>query len=354
MQKDDLIKTRNSLLEQRKAILNKSKEYVNEKHQLKYDLIVAKNESNDYSDYKAKKIECKKKSKALMKTIKKELKSLKVKYNHDQKEYVTQIKILMKSCEKNSDQYYELSSLAHVYENVEYNDALVAKLAHQKKVLKAHITKMVHNKEADLVKYAYDKAEQDKKEIAILRLEKRYCNSDLKKAYKIVIGRAKDRTFVRSQKSSWRIWYAFVEWLKYRFTEEKLYVGRDIITAFSAISLALSLNYIRAIKLISKSSLGILMFGFILFGLISVFNVVRLKEAYSKKFYFTTLILFASIACGIAMDIICVMNVTIKANVVYQGVIVSLIMIFGYLIGFIFLLLARLKEIAKYKKEANA
>ena len=111
-------------------------------------------------------------------------------------------------------------------------------------------------------------------------------------------------------------------------------------------SLALSLTYIRAIKQVPNDWLGIFMFGFILFGLISIFNVIRLKEAYSNKYFFALVILGLSIICGLVMVFLCLQGISpkVKTNLIYQGIILTAVICVAYLIGIFFITKGRIKE----------
>ncbi len=143
--------------------------------------------------------------------------------------------------------------------------------------------------------------------------------------------------------------------LKELVTKEHLAFGRIIITIVSLASLALSLSYIRAIQQVTTSQTGIFMFGFILFGLISIFNVIRLKEAYSSKYFFMLFVLLATLACGVLLIVYIFQGIQsgVKVNLIYQGVAVTIIICIGYIIGLVFITKQRLKDRKIYRKEIN-
>lgn len=144
----------------------------------------------------------------------------------------------------------------------------------------------------------------------------------------------------------------FGDKLKNRITKEHLLFGRDIITIFSVISLAFSLYYIRAIRQVTNSITGLFMFMFILFGLISIFNAIRLKEATSNKYFFMLFVLLLTIASGLALVILCLTGIQrgVKVNLVYQGVILAIIVCLGYLIGLLLITKSRIMEKKSLKK----
>lgn len=147
--------------------------------------------------------------------------------------------------------------------------------------------------------------------------------------------------------------YSFKEWIKYRFKEQPMLIGRDLVCVLSVLNLALSLAYIQAIAQISNRTSGLLMFGFILFGLISIFNTLRLKEAYSGKYYFVTSILILAAAMGISLGVVCLMGmrVGLKNSLIQKGAFQAIIISVGYIIGFIFIFIARKKEKKQYLAE---
>ncbi len=134
--------------------------------------------------------------------------------------------------------------------------------------------------------------------------------------------------------------------IKRRVTKEHLLFGRDIITVFSVISLAFSLFYIRAIRQVTTSITGLFMFMFILFGLISIFNAIRLKEAASGKYFFMLFVLLLTIGSGLALAILCITGIQrgVKVNLVYQGVILAVVVCLGYLVGLFFITKSRIAE----------
>ena len=88
------------------------------------------------------------------------------------------------------------------------------------------------------------------------------------------------------------------------------------------------------------------MFMFILFGLISIFNAIRLKEAASGKYFFMLFVLLLTIGSGLALAILCITGIQrgVKVNLVYQGVILAVVVCLGYLVGLFFITKSRIAE----------
>lgn len=143
--------------------------------------------------------------------------------------------------------------------------------------------------------------------------------------------------------------------VKHIVKEDHLSFGRLIVTLFSVISLAFSLVYIRAIQQVVNTWTGLFMFMFILFGLISIFNVFRLKEAYCLKTFFVVGILILTIISGIILIILTLTSTQrgIKFSLVYQGVALVCIVSVGYILGIISILAAYKKEKRQFKESSE-
>lgn len=191
---------------------------------------------------------------------------------------------------------------------------------------------------------------EDRKNRSLAKYKYQLAKNNFKSAYKIAIKQAKlndESVFDYKMLSRFYSEYIFYKGILInRLKNEPLLLGRDIIVLASILSLALSLTYIRAIKQVPSDWVGIFMFGFILFGLVSIFNVIRLKEAYSKKYFFALGILILSIICGLAMIFICIQGITprVKTNLIYQGIILAVIICVAYIIGMLFITKGRIKE----------
>ena len=143
--------------------------------------------------------------------------------------------------------------------------------------------------------------------------------------------------------------------VKHIVKEDHLSLGRIIVTIFSVISLAFSLVYIRAIQQVVNTWTGLFMFMFILFGLISIFNVFRLKEAYCLKTLFVITILILTIVSGIILIIFTLTSTQrgIKFNLVYQGVALVCIVSVGYILGIISILSAYKREKREFEESSD-
>ena len=89
-----------------------------------------------------------------------------------------------------------------------------------------------------------------------------------------------------------------------------------------------------------------------MFGLISIFNVIRLKEAYSLKTFFVLGILALTVICGLVLIILTISGIQkgIRLNRVYEGIIVTAIISVGYCIGIFYILLAYFKERKQFRE----
>lgn len=233
----------------------------------------------------------------------------------------------------------------------DFNDETFIKLSHDVISQKRYLTRIVRMKETHLVQYMKREALHDQMQLALNKTDYKLLKKDKKDAYKKTLLKTNDKKKIRNEVLIWHLIYMFGEWLQYRFKKQQLLVGRDIIVLFSCLSLAFSLNYIRAIKQVSSSVSAPLMFGFVLFGLISIFNVTRMKEALSHKFWFTFMVMLLTIGCGLGMCILCIigMQANVKVNLIQVGLLTAAIIMIGYIIGLAFIFIARKKEKAQFK-----
>lgn len=232
-----------------------------------------------------------------------------------------------------------------------------SKLFAEKKALKEEkrqIGKLYHRLDTFTLEKNYEKKKSTKEEIAKARIEykknkKSFLASRADHLKNLKQDKAKNKDEMVATRRLGTVWdkfYGLKEWTKYRFKEQPMLVGRDIVIILSVLNLALSLAYIQAIGQISNSMSGLLMFGFILFGLISIFNTLRLKEALSNKFYFVVTILILAAVLGFSLGIVCLsgMRVGLKNSLIQKGGLQAIIIAAGYVIGTVFIFIARHKE----------
>lgn len=204
---------------------------------------------------------------------------------------------------------------------------------------------------------------EEKKARALNKIDYKREHDNLKKAFKcgIILEKnnlSKDKNYkdtyvkYRSLSRVYDTMHYLLSKLIYLVKVDHLSFARVIVTLFSVLSLALSLSFIRAIQQVTNNWTGLFMFAFILFGLISIFNVIRLKEAYSLKTFFVLGILALTVICGLVLIILTISGIQkgIRLNRVYEGIIVTAIISVGYCIGIFYILLAYFKERKQFRE----
>ena len=335
----------NYLIEEKNNLLDLQKQLIG----LKFDFKISKNNlkqkyKNNKKDYSSELITLKNQYKSEIEIKQKSLKDAKVKFQSDYNEFKNKINSDNTINEIEKKLIISLSPITDLsYENMALENNNLKKV---KRSFKKYDNKPVltleerKNRELNKIDYINYKVNY---------LNSFKCGVKFKKAEKT---NKEDYLKYRCLSKEYDVIHYFMMYLKHLICVDNLGFARVIVTVFSILSLALSLSYIRAIQQVTNNWTGLFMFAFILFGLISIFNVIRLKEAYSAKSFFVIGVLLLTIVCGVVLIILTIGGIQagIRLNRVYQGVILAAIICVGYLIGTTYILMAFFKERKQFKE----
>lgn len=348
---DEIKALRSELEKERQELISLKKELISLKYDLKYKILTIKeSEKTQQVGNKIREV----KSQYLLKIndTKTRLNNSKKEYNVKEKEYLKYHNETLAALDKSSDEYAGLFNIGYIGSNNDFSYENVLMLSRKKKNSKHNLKQIERTKEAHLVQYLKKEAVLDEQKYNLLKLDYLDIKREFNESYKRLVDKVEDKALLRKEKTFWKYLYIFREWLINRFKKDILLLGRDIVVIFACISLALSLNYIRAIKQVTNSITAPLMFAFVLLGIVSIFNVTRMHQAYSKKFYFTSAMLLLTIACGLGMSVLCLTGIQsgVKIDLIYTGVITSFVVIAGYIFALALIIIARIREIKAAKK----
>ena len=144
-----------------------------------------------------------------------------------------------------------------------------------------------------------------------------------------------------------------------KFTENGLFGnGKFIVMVTAIINLLILQVHVDAINLLRNQYIGIYLMGFILFGLVALFNSSRTKNNHDFTFYLTLFVILLTIAFGVIVNLVIadeyrqvLASSPDEFSSITREQIVSFIFIGLYAIGFICILAS--KFIRKKQLEDN-